>query len=99
VWCCATFNQKGKAFCSSKQIPENILKQVTSEVLGLTEYDASIFKEKIEEIRVPENGTLIFVFTNGKEVLRTWENRSRSESWTADMRKEAQIRALERSTQ
>ena len=25
VWICDTYNKKGKAFCESKQIPENIL--------------------------------------------------------------------------
>ncbi|QNO17872.1 recombinase family protein [Caproicibacterium amylolyticum] len=99
AWCCATFNKKGRAFCSSKQIPENILKKTAVGVLGLAEYDASVFKAKIEEIRVPENGILLFVFTDGREVLRTWENKPRSEGWTAEMRKEAQKRTLERKAQ
>ena len=86
IWICQTFNTAGKAACPSQQIPERILHEVAAQVLGLSVFDAEVFEKQIVEIRVPENGTLIFVFTDGREIKRKWENPSRRESWTADMR-------------
>ncbi|HEY9059239.1 MAG TPA: recombinase family protein [Pseudobacteroides sp.] len=97
VWCCSTYSTKGKKYCASKQIPETILKELSAEVLGLTEYDKEVFAAKIEHIKVPENSTVIFVFNDGSEVLRTWENPSRAESWTAEMRETAKRNAIRRS--
>lgn len=88
VWCCATYNTKGKKYCpKSKQIPENTLISVCCEVLGISEFDADIFENQINKILVPAPNELIFVFTNGHEVSANWKDRSRSESWTEEMRK------------
>ena len=89
IWICRTFNQKGKAYCASKQIPEDILEEVTAQALGLTQFDAAVFESQIQEIRVPENGTLVFVFHDGREVTKTWENRSRRNSWNDENRRKA----------
>lgn len=93
-WNCRTFQEKGKAECPSKQIPEGILESVTAEVLGLDSFDGEIFKERIERIEVPEANSLNFVFKDGHIEERTWKDRSRSESWTPEMREAARQRAL-----
>lgn len=48
VWCCATFNSRGKKYCpTSKMIPEETLKTVSATVLGLPEFDAEIFEKRV----------------------------------------------------
>ena len=47
--------------CDAKQIPEEILKRVSAEAMGLPEFDEAAFAAKVEEIQVPENGVLVFV--------------------------------------
>ena len=87
VWCCATYNTRGKKYCpKSKQIPENTLISVCCEVLGLQEFDADIFENQINKILVPAPNELIFVFHDGQEISAHWQDRSRSESWTEEMR-------------
>ena len=87
VWCCATYNTRGKRYCpKSKQIPENTLISVCCEVLGLQEFDANIFENQINKILVPAPNELIFVFHDGHEISAHWQDRSRSESWTEEMR-------------
>lgn len=87
VWCCATYNTRGKKYCpKSKQIPENTMISVCCEVLGLQEFDANIFENQINKILVPAPNELIFVFHNGHEISAHWQDRSRSESWTEEMR-------------
>ena len=93
-WNCRSFQEHGKDKCSSKQIPERILETTTAEALGLEAFDAEIFKEQIERIDVPGANRLVFVFRDGHTVERIWKDRSRSESWTPEMREAARQRAL-----
>jgi site-specific DNA recombinase len=44
VWICPTFNTRGKAACSSKQIPEDILQAVSAEALGIPMFDFGHFR-------------------------------------------------------
>ena len=39
LWCCKTFNTRGKKYCASKAIPEETIRSACSQVLGLSEYD------------------------------------------------------------
>ena len=85
-WQCATFLREGKADCPAKQIPETTLMKVSAEVLGLADFDATIFTAHITEIQVPEANKMVFVLRNGERIERVWKDRSRSESWTDEMR-------------
>lgn len=88
VWICATYNTKGKKYCpTAKQIPENTLTSVCCEVLEISELDENIFEQKIEKILVPAPNEIIFIFRDGREIKTIWKDRSRSESWTDEMRK------------
>lgn len=90
VWCCATYNTRGKKYCpKSKQIPENTLISVCCEVLGLQEFDADIFENQINKILVPAPNELIFVFHDGHEISAHWKDHSRSEFWTPEMKSKA----------
>nr|DAE58434.1 MAG TPA: integrase [Caudoviricetes sp.] len=97
VWVCGTFNTLGKSACASKQIPETTLQQVTAEVLGAKAFTREQLHSRIQSIRVCNGNILIFCFKDGSEVTRTWKDRSRSESWTDEMKKAARQKALERS--
>lgn len=50
VWICATYNMKGRKYCASKQISENILQQTTANVLELEEFDEEAFAAAVERI-------------------------------------------------
>jgi len=86
AWYCSTFLRKGKTVCPSKQVPESVLYSLGTEALGLEEFSADAFRKEISEILVPEPGKLIFVFHNGHTVEKLWQHKSRSESWTEEMR-------------
>ncbi len=90
VWICSTYNTKGKKYCpTAKQIPENTLYSVCCEVLGIDEFDEDTFKEKIQQIIIPAPNKIAFVFHSGDTKTVEWQDRSRSESWTAEMRLQA----------
>lgn len=97
VWICDTFNSLGKAACASKQIPESTLQQVTADVLGQNNFTHEWLCERIQHIRVCNENTLIFCFKDGSEITRIWKDRSRSQSWTDEMKEAARQKTLERS--
>jgi len=80
--------------CHTKQIPEDTLIATTAEALGVSEFSEELFNEQIKEIRVPEFNHLIFVFYDGQEIEKVWQDRSRRESWTPEMRQIAHHHAL-----
>ncbi len=94
IWACATYTYRGKHECDIKRIPEDILKAKIAEVLGLAEYDPDKVATQIAAITVPEEGVLVFALKDGIEHTATWENPSRRESWTDEMKQEARKRAL-----
>ena len=93
-WNCRTYQEKGKRFCRGKKIPEDTLKAVCAEVLGLDEYDAAILTASVESIMVPEDNRLLFHLKDGCVGERAWLDRSRASSWQPDMKEAARQRML-----
>ena len=85
TWICPTYNTQGKAACPSKRIPESTLILMAEEVVG----SVDAFSGEITEVRVENGNRLVFLHTNGKESVKRWQDRSRAESWTAEMREVA----------
>ena len=84
IWICNTYNKLGSKYCSSKQIPEHaLLEQVNSVTDDVSE---------IYEIKVCKQNTLIFNMKNGAVENKHWHYRSKSDSWTDEMRKQASER-------
>ncbi len=96
MWQCTTYLNEGKAACPAKQVPEQILYQISSEVLGLNEFDKERLENEISKILVAESNKMIFVFRDGHTTESLWHDRSRRECWTEEMRKKAKENALRR---
>ena len=99
VWICNTFNTYGKDVCSAQQIPENMLMEKTSKVLGTADWDRETLLSYISEIWVPEHNLLMYVFRDGHTEEVAWQNPSRRESWSEEMKqtaRERQLRMIER---
>ena len=92
VWICPTFNNRGKAECPSKQIPESTLISVVEEVAG----SMDAFPGDITEIRVENGNQLAFLYSDGKECVKRWQDRSRAVSWTEEKKATARRKELER---
>lgn len=95
VWICSTFNKLGKAHCSSKQIPEDILLSLTTQALGLSAFDEAIFRDQIQEIHIFVPNQVIFVFRDGHSAEHIWQDKSRRDSWGEDAKLRARQRQLE----
>ena len=84
VWICSTYNTHGKKACASKAIPESVLYDLTA--------DTSI--GDLTAIRAEKDNTLVFCFKNGERTVKHWQDRSRRESWTEEMKEKARQQAL-----
>ena len=93
-WCCSQYDELGKAYCASKKIRDDVLRKACAEALGIDSFDETTFKENIRRIDVFNGNRLVFHFINGisKEVF--WDNPSRRDSWTDEMK----LKAKERSS-
>lgn len=89
-WRCHTYLWRGKEFCpKSKTIPEDTLIKVATEVLGCDEINSDLIAENIDHIDALEGNTLRFYFLDGRMVEKVWQDHSRKESWTPEMREAA----------
>ena len=80
TWCCGTKKIRGGR-CKTQDIPDKVLKQCCAEVLGLDEFDETVFSERIKRIDVPSSGVLIFHFNDGTETTRTWKSTAKKDCW------------------
>lgn len=95
VWCCSTYNTRGKRYCpTSKAIPEGALKAVCTQALGLHSFEKEAISAAITAITACTDNLLRFHFRDGHTEEYRWQDRSRRESWTAEMREAARQRAL-----
>lgn len=93
---CNKYDKEGKDVCPNKKLPASILEKVTAEVLGLDIFDATFFKKKIRMIYAYDGRRLVYQFKDGKEIEKTWDYPSRSESWTPEMKEMVRLRNLAR---
>lgn len=92
VWICLTYKRKGPKGCPSKQVPDDILRDVCCEVLGIDEFDDDLFDARVDYItadRDDESNILTFCMTDGEVIVKRWKNPSRSKSWTPEMKEAA----------
>lgn len=95
-WNCSTYLSQGKALCHGKKIPEITLHTVCADILGTDDYNLTIFDAQIDRIEVPEDNLLRFFFKDGRTEERIWEDRSRRDSWTQEMKQAAAERTRQR---
>ncbi len=94
VWCCSTFNTRGKAYCASKVIPEETLKKCLADALGGETFIEDDFVKYVDSIIAKPGNVMSVIFRDGTEQEIVWHDRSRSESWTDEMREAARQKRM-----
>jgi len=93
-WQCSTTVQFGAKACSSKRIPERTLWDVSNHTLGNSSLDEATFTAQIDHIQAADGNRLIYICRDGYTIHADWRDRSRSESWTVDMKQAAREKSL-----
>ena len=93
-WMCSRYDDLGKDYCSSKKIRDDVLRKASAEALNMDVFDEAVFKERVSGIIAFNGNKLVFHLKDGatKEII--WQNPSRRESWTDDMKSKARERSL-----
>ena len=95
TWQCVTYLRRGKKHCAAKQISEETLRSLTREALGVPEITEENIRA-LAEIQIPCPNHILFVFKDGHETERVWQDHSRAESWTDEMREKARAQMKRR---
>ena len=86
VWICGTRRKTGNAQCQNKDIPEPMLKEAYAAVMGLAEFDETIFSEQVDHIEIPAPNEMVFYFKDGRIVPHRWQSTMRKDCWTDERR-------------
>ena len=95
-WQCATTVQFGAVACHSKRIPEDTLFDITMNVLKETELSKETFLQSIDHIEADNGNCLIYICKDRRSIKTVWQDRSRAESWTDEMKQQAREKTLAR---
>ena len=82
-WICYTYLRRRKTACPSRKITEKVLFPILESVLETEDLYSQI--HRISNILIYPEGRLV-ITVDGETVERKWENASRSESWTSEMK-------------
>lgn len=63
-----------------------MLKEACATVLGLPEFDETVFSEQIDHIEIPAPNEMVFHFKDGRIVPHHWESTMRKNCWTDERR-------------
>ncbi len=77
AWVCSTRMKYGSEACDASQIPDDQLRKVLAEILGLEQFDESVFLEKVDYLSVPMDWLLCVHFKDGLTVEKRWVNHAR----------------------
>jgi len=94
IWNCHRYLEEGKAGCNdAKQIRNDILEQCCCEVFGWESFDAEFIRKNVVKIKVFDR-KLLFEMVDGRTIEKVWKYKSRSASWTPEMRERARQKAI-----
>jgi len=77
-------------------IPEELVLTAINDVLGTDHFIESLFLGRVDHIDACKGNMLRFCFRDGTTMDYVWRDRSRSESWTSEMRQAASIKTKTR---
>ena len=81
-WRCAEHNG-----CNTVGLRDDLLRNMTADVLGITDFNEAVFNEQIDHIDVLSASEIVFCFKDGRTVSRTWEKPKRiGKPWTEEQR-------------
>lgn len=95
IWGCRNARRKGVATCSALSIRNDILEESCCSMFDFSTFDPIFIEQNVRKIILYDN-ELVFHMIDGREEKIRWKNKSRSQSWTPQMKERARKRAMER---
>ena len=67
--------------------------RLACDIFGWNRFDEDAFQNNVDHLTAVYPDKLIFHLKDGREVRTEWQNRSRAESWTPEMKENARVAA------
>lgn len=94
IWHCHHYLERGRAGCEkAKQVRNDTLETLCCEIFGWDSFNADFIYKNVAQITVFDR-KLVFLMVDGRTIEKKWQYKSRSASWTPEMREIARQRAL-----
>lgn len=87
-WLCGTTKKRGGRCPVGGSINHQHLRKTCAKVLGLAEFDETVFLEKVDVIFIPARETLEFHLKDGTVITEECKNTGHQDCWTAERRAE-----------
>ena len=81
-WCCSAAGRP----CGTPGLRDDFLRPMSAEVLGLPEFDETVFLERVDHITVDNQKQLTFSMKDGSSVQRVWNVKRQSPKWSPERR-------------
>lgn len=81
LYACSTTNT-----CSNNSIHETDLKRLSAEALGIDEFDAAVFTEKIDHVEIAPGGRITFFFKDGSSHAAEYDTSRKMPKWSEERR-------------
>lgn len=94
LWRCNFYIMYGKDKCNSPSILDEEVVRLTKLVLGTSEINNEDFLSKIKFIFVNSDKTVTFELKSGEKITHPFNDYSRKNSWTPEMKQKARERSL-----
>jgi len=94
-WICGATRKKGGR-CTTKDIPEKKLKEFCTGALGLSEFDETVFSERVERIVISSERHVVMIFRDGTTAEFDWVSTGHQDCWTPEARARRKQQMIER---
>lgn len=81
LYACATTTA-----CSNNSIHETDLKRLSAEALGLAEFDAAVFTERIDHVEIAPGGHITFFFKDSSSFAAEYDTGRKMPKWSEERR-------------
>lgn len=89
-WRCPPKNK-----CGHKGLEENLLKNISADVLGIEKFDEDKFTDEIARVTVVSNEELVFHLNDGREITKHWQAKIQQPPWSEE-RKNKQSKMMKK---
>ena len=73
-WVCGEKFDKRNGGCPSKGIPERVLYEIASEIIGKEDFTDEEFDKTIDHVVAGKDHEVTFILRDGTEINRKWRN-------------------------
>jgi len=81
--------------CGHSGLEENLLKSISAEVLGIPEFDETVFTDRIERVTIISNEEMVFHLKDGSDITKQWQFKVQQPAWSEERKQRQSQKMIE----